>query len=235
MTSTTPALVLVHGAFHRPSVWDLVIKELPDVDARAVQLPSAADVPAAERGDLHDDAQAVRDAVREVGGPVVVCAHSYAGAPVSEGLTGVAEVQRIVYLNAYLLEAGESVLTARDGAYPPHWGVNEAKNYVIMRNAEELFYNDLDAADAREAAAQLVPQSLRSFTEPLERAAWHEVPHTYVVGELDRTLPPSLREKFAARAETTVRMETSHAPLLSHPARTAQLLRESLAPTKAAV
>jgi predicted alpha/beta hydrolase family esterase len=50
---------------------------------RAVDLPSTA-----ERGglrqDLYDDAAVVRRTIQEIEGPVVVVAHSYAGAVVSE-------------------------------------------------------------------------------------------------------------------------------------------------------
>ena len=221
-------LILVHGVFHRAEAWEPLIKALPDIDVRAVQLPSSAPVPPAELGDLNDDARAVREAVLAVEGPVVVCAHSYGGIPVSEGLAQVDSVRRIVYLNSLLLDVGESMLDHRSGAYSPYWEVHEDENYVVMTDAEHVFYNDLDPAVAREAAAKLGPQALAPLSQPLTQAAWHTVAHLYVIGERDNCLPSAVREKFAGRAQEVVRMDTSHSPFLSRPRETAELLREEL-------
>ncbi len=227
MTSN-PALILVHGAFHRPAMWKLMTGYLPEVTTRTVQLPSSAPVAVDKLGDMYADAQAVRAAVEAVDGPVVVCAHSYGAVPTSEALCGLDAVKRLVFLNSFLLEPGSSMLDNRGGAYPPHWDVHENEGYILMRNAEEVFYNDLPSAIASAAAADLGPQSLKSMQQPLTYAAWQHIPNTYVIGELDHGLPPAMRELFAARAQNVRRMPTSHSPFLSKPAETAQLLREEL-------
>ena len=203
MTSM-PTLILVHGAYHRRTAWNLVLGELADLDVRAVQLPSSAPVAISALGDMYDDARAVREAVQSVGGPVVVCAHSYGAVPVSEGLAHVDEVERIVYLNAFLLDVGETMLGNRGGAYPPHWDVHEAENYVLMKDAERVLYDDLAPRAAREAADALGPHSLRSLTQPLTQAAWHTVANTYVIGGQDNGMPLAMREKFAGRAQFTL-------------------------------
>ena len=170
----------------------------------------------------------MREAVLSVGGPVVVCAHSYGAVAVSEGLVLVEAVKRIVYLNAFLLDVGETMLSNRGGTYPPHWDVHETENYVLMKDAERVFYNDLTPEDAREAAAALGPHSLKSFTQALTQAAWHTVASMYVIGGQDNGMPSAMREKFAGRAQFTRRMTTSHSPFLSHPEATARMLREEL-------
>jgi pimeloyl-ACP methyl ester carboxylesterase len=224
----TPVLVLVHGAFHRVSMWERLLGELSDVEVRTVQLPSSAPVPVPSLGDMYDDAEAVREAVRSAGGPVVVCAHSYGGVPTTEGLAGVDAAVSLIYLNAFLLDVGESMLGNRGGTYPPHRTVNENEGYVEMVDAENVFYNDLAPADAAKAAAALGPQSLRAMTQPLTRAAWHTVPSTYVIADRDAGLPSWMRERFAARAGSVRRMDTGHSPFLSQPAELARLLREEL-------
>ena len=227
MTSM-PTLLLVHGAFHRHTTWSLLVGELAGLDVRTVQLPSSAPVQVSALGDMYDDANAVRQAVLSVGGPVVLCAHSYGAVPVSEGLAQVDAVKHIVYLNAFLLNVGETMLGNRGGTYPPHWDVHPGENYVLMQGAERVFYNDLPAEAAREAASALGPQSLKTFTQPLTQAAWRRIPHTYVIGEQDNGMPPTMRERFSARAQITKRMATSHSPFLSRPRDTALLLREVL-------
>jgi pimeloyl-ACP methyl ester carboxylesterase len=126
------------------------------------------------------------------------------------------DLERLVYLNAFLLDVGESVLGNRGGTCPPHWKVNENGGYAEMLDAENVFYNDLAPAAAAEAAAALGPQSL-AMTQPLTRAAWHTVPSTYVIGDRDAGLPPWMRERFAARAGAVRWTDTSHSPFLSRP------------------
>ena len=225
---TLPALVLVHGSFHRKEMWNALIEELPDVDIRTIQLPSSAPVPVDQLGSMYEDAQAVKNLVLDVDGPVVVCAHSYGGVPVSQGLAGISAVKHIVYLNSFLLDIGESMLGNRGGTYPPHWRVHENEQYVEMIGAEKVFYNDLSQRDAEIAAAALGPQSLTSMRQPLTQAAWHDTASTYVIGERDAGLPVPMREKFGARLGDVRRMDTSHSPFYSRPAETAALIREAL-------
>lgn len=225
---TSPTLVLVHGSFHREEMWSALIEELPDVDVRTIQLPSSAPVPVDRLGSMYEDARAVEELVLDIDGPVVVCAHSYGGVPVSEGLAGIGAVKHIVFLNSFVLDIGESMLGNRSGTYPPHWGVHEDEQYIEMIGAEEVFYNDLSRRDAKTAAGELGPQSLVSMRQPLTRAAWHDTASTYVIGERDAGLPVPMREKFGARVGNVRRMDTSHSPFYSRPAETAALLREVL-------
>ncbi|MEU8006493.1 alpha/beta hydrolase [Catellatospora sp. NPDC049111] len=80
---TTPSLLLVHGAWHGPWAWQQLIDQLSDLDVHTVALPTSGDDPAT-LGDLYDDAAAVNAAVAAISGPVVVVAHSYGGAPVTQ-------------------------------------------------------------------------------------------------------------------------------------------------------
>lgn len=227
--STTPTLLLVHGAFHRREMWDLTVRRLPDIDVRTVQLPSSAPVPVSRLGDLYDDARAVREAALAVDGPVVVCAHSYGAVPVTQGLAGVDTVKRLVYLHAFLLDVGESMLGNRGGTYPPHWIVDEERGCVEIRNPRRVFYSDLAPEAAQEAVAALGPQSLAAPTQPLTQAPWHTIPSTYVAGDGDNAaVPAAMREKFSARASRVRRMRTAHSPFLSHADETAAMLRAEL-------
>ncbi|MFI5728748.1 alpha/beta fold hydrolase [Kribbella sp. NPDC051587] len=80
----------------------------------------------------------------------------------------------------------------------------------------------------RQQLDALGPQSLSSMRQPLTRAAWHDTPSTYVIGERDAGLPVHMRERFATRLATVRRLDTSHSPFYSQPAETAALLREVL-------
>ncbi|OLT11576.1 hypothetical protein BJF78_26660 [Pseudonocardia sp. CNS-139] len=105
-------VLLVHGAWHGPWMWGALVEEMPDVAVRTVALPSAGrDV--ACLGDLHEDAAAVRLAVTEIHGPVLVCAHSYGGVPVTEGVADLSNVVGLVYVSGFQLDIGESLAGPR--------------------------------------------------------------------------------------------------------------------------
>ena len=66
------------------------------------------------------------------------------------------------------------------------------------------------------------------MVQPLTKAAWRSIPSTYVVGERDASIPPATSKLFAGRADTVVRLDTSHSPFLSQPRETGVLLRYEL-------
>ena len=88
-----PTIVLVHGAFAESASWDGVIDPLVSAGHPVV----AASNPL--RG-LASDAAAVSDLVRTIEGPVVLVAHSYGGAMITEAANAVGDVKALVYLNA---------------------------------------------------------------------------------------------------------------------------------------
>ncbi|MHA6627038.1 alpha/beta fold hydrolase [Pseudonocardia sichuanensis] len=223
-----PTLVLVPGAWQGPWAWRGVVEELSDLDVRTVELPSVGPDPAA-LGDLHADAAAVRSAVRQVGGPVLVCGHGYGAAPVSEGVAGLADVVGLVFLSGLSLDIGESVLAACGGEPPSWWDVHEAEGYVDPRRPAQVLYTDADAATSRGAVDRLGHQSLAAFEQCLTRAAWRTVPSTYVVCERDAAIPVHAQESLAERAGRVLRMATAHSPFLSRPAQLAGVLRAELA------
>jgi pimeloyl-ACP methyl ester carboxylesterase len=89
-----PTIVLVHGAFAESSSWDGVIDPLLEaghpVIAAANPLRSLA-----------TDAAAVADVVRSVEGPVVLAAHSYGGAVISNVPADAGEITGLVYVNGF--------------------------------------------------------------------------------------------------------------------------------------
>jgi pimeloyl-ACP methyl ester carboxylesterase len=226
--NSNPTLVLVHGAWHRASMWRLLLDQLPDINIHTVQLPSSAPVPIRQLGDMYDDARTIRAVVEAVEGPVMVCAHSYGGVPTSQAVAGLTHVKRLVYLNSFLLDVGVSMLSNRGGSYPPYWGVHEEEGYLEIRDPEHVLYNDLTPECAATAAAALGPQSLQAMKQPLTQAAWHTIPSTYVIGERDAAIPSAMSKQFGGRAASVARLDTSHSPFFSQPRETAALLRYEL-------
>jgi pimeloyl-ACP methyl ester carboxylesterase len=215
-----PTLLLVHGAWHGSWFWEPLRAELGEYEVRTVDLPSCTGGPN-EVGGLEDDAEAVRAALAQIEGPVVVVAHSYGGLPVSEAADS--SVTHLVYLCAFMLDAGESLLAAAGGTPPPWWEVHE--RHIVANTPEAVFYNDLDPATAAEAAGRLGLLGRSATETPLSRAAWHEVPSTYVVCEKDAAIPVFVQEAMARRAGTVVHIDAGHSAAMSRPAEVAAVVR----------
>jgi pimeloyl-ACP methyl ester carboxylesterase len=218
----TATLLLVHGAWHSPWCWEPLIAELEGVDVRTVALPSSGTDPQA-LGDLAADAEAVRAALASIEGPAVVVAHSYGGSPVTEAVTRDSGVAHLVYLCAFQLDVGDSLLGSVGGQAPPWWEVHDT--HIVARQPEQVFYNGVAPELTEQAVARLQFQSRPSVEQSLTRTAWSEVPSTYVVCEQDQAIPVFAQEAMSSRAGTVLRLDTGHSPFLADPAALAVLLR----------
>lgn len=214
-----PTLLLVHGAWHGSWSWTPLQLELRrrGWDVRTIDLPSVhASDPSAVR--LADDADAIAAAVDEIGGEVALVAHSYGGVPATEAAKS-DSVVHIVYVAAFVLDVGESLLSSIGGV-APHWWVVDASTVSVEMSdfVASHFYGDVDEETAASAVARLKPQSRSVFEEPITWAAWRHKPSTYVVTELEPIARVRAQEAMAARAGSrVVRMSTSHSPFMSRP------------------
>jgi pimeloyl-ACP methyl ester carboxylesterase len=225
-----PVVILVHGAWHGSWAWSAVVERLTAEGIRtvAVDLPSKG-LDTDELGDLHDDAEVVRAAVADAAAPALVVAHSYGGLPVSEGLAAVANAAHLVYLAAFVLEPGESLLGLRGGVEPDWWITSEDGRTLLPDTPEQVFYADCPRAVAARAVASLVPHRKDVFRQEIRAAAWQQVPSTYVICTRDKAVPPALQEKMAERAGTVSHIDSSHSPFLSRPDEVTAIIQETLA------
>jgi pimeloyl-ACP methyl ester carboxylesterase len=225
-SSTRPALLLVPGAWHGRWAWHKVQPALAVRGWRThlAELPTTYESRPPRKG-LHDDAAAIRKQIRQIGGPIVVVAHSYGGAAVSEGAADISDVRHLVYVAAAQLDVGESLLSFASGRAPAWWMVDG--ELVSPGEPLEMFYADVPSVEASRAVARLRPHSVVSFSQPLTAAAWHAVPSTYIVCDRDRAFPVQLQETLAARATYVRRLRTGHAPFLAAPGQLTRLIVEA--------
>jgi len=228
-----PVVILVHGAWHGPWAWADVIERLSAEGIRtvALDLPSKGTDTAA-LGDMHGDAAVVRAAVADAGAPALVVAHSYGGLPVSEGA---ADAAHLLYVAAFMLEPGESLLGLRGGVDPDWWITSDDGRIVVPDDPKHVFYADCPADVAERAAAALVPQNKDVFRQELRSAAWRSVPSTYVICGRDNAIPPALQELMSQRAGTVSHIDASHSPFLSRPGEVTAIIQETLAAVVAEV
>jgi pimeloyl-ACP methyl ester carboxylesterase len=229
--STQPTAVLVHGAWHDARCFDLVVAELERRGVRAIALDRPGHGASTEPlGDLAGDAASVRAAVGDIDGPVVLVGHSYGGAVITEA--GAApNVAHLIYLTAFVLDVGESVMhqegvgdhaaTELGGAIAFH---DDGTATIDTAQAVGIFYGDCDAATAQAATAQLQPQSVATFAGTVTHAPWKDKPSTYVVCTDDHAIAPSMQRWLAQRCGTVIEIDASHSPFLSMPGRIADII-----------
>jgi pimeloyl-ACP methyl ester carboxylesterase len=177
--------------------------------AECVALPSVgADV--ARLGGLLDDARAVEQAATAISGPVIVVAHSYGGAVITQARHP-ANVERLVYLGAFMPDAGESLVSyLPPGELPPYVNMGPAYSTMAFAQVPALLYGDCDPADVAASMARLLPQSSAAPATPVGEPAWRRLAATYIVLARDQAVPAPLQRMFAGRAAETLELDASH-------------------------
>ena len=222
-----PRIILVHGAWVGSWEFEPLVQILRERgwEVDALDLPSTGSTES-----MVQDAAAITAAIDRADGPVVLVGHSYGGVPVTEAGDHPA-VERIVYIAAFALDAGESVITSMGGALPGVWGISDDQ-LTLGRDRDErveMIAADMPPGVPREASEQLAdlfrPQSLASFSDPLSRVAWRAKPTTYVLTENDAVVAPAFQDELAVRTGgAIVRVAHGHAPFQEDPAGFADLL-----------
>ncbi len=230
-----PTVVLVHGAFAESASWDAVIDLLHEAELPVLAAANPL------RG-LASDAAAVSDLVRSIDGPVVLVAHSYGGAVITNVDAGAGDIAGLVYVDGFAPDAGESCFTLADrfpgselaDALTP---IARADGMTDLLIAQErfpgLFAPDVPASVARRMAATQRPATQEALLEASgPHPLWNAVPSWFVIGEQDRVIPPAVQQYMAARAGARRTVEiagASHAVAVSHPRAVADLVLEAVA------
>ena len=90
-----PTVVLVHGAWADSGSWDQVVARLQSRGYTVIAFPNPL------RG-LPDDSAYLAAFLETISGPIVLVGHSYGGAVITNAATGHANVEALVYVDAFL-------------------------------------------------------------------------------------------------------------------------------------
>ncbi|GII57299.1 alpha/beta hydrolase [Planotetraspora thailandica] len=235
MTTSTPTVVLVHGAFADAASWAGVITELQSHGIPVVAPPNPL------RG-LASDAAYIASVASQIDGPVVLVGHSYGGAVIT--VAGVTEnVVGLVYVAAYVLEEGESLgeLQGRFPASPlaanlkeatyPVEGADPAAEVAITQEAfPTVFAADVPGEVTKVLAVTQRPLAVAAFWETASAVAWKTKPSWALVSGADQAINPEVERFGAKRAGATI-VElggASHAVAVSQPKEVADLIRDAV-------
>jgi pimeloyl-ACP methyl ester carboxylesterase len=236
-----PTIVLVHGAFAESASWDPVIDQLLDSGHPVIAAPNPL-------RSVSGDAAAVTDVVRAVDGPVLLVAHSYGGAVMTNVPADAGDIVGLVYVNAFAPEPGETCF-ALAGMFPgSQLGETTLRPvprsdgttdlFIQLDSFHEVFCPDVSDEQAARMAVTQRPATQESLVEPSgEQSLWKERPSWFLIGEEDHVIPAALQDYMAKRAGAHRVLEipgASHAALVSHPNETAHLILEAAAARVAA-
>ena len=230
-----PTIVLVHGAFADSSSWDYVIDSLETAGHPVIAAANPL-------RDLAADAASIGDLVRTVEGPVVLVAHSYGGAVISNVPADAGEITGLVYVAAFAPDPGESCFalagrfpgsTLGDAVRPVPRSDGTTDLYINQDRYHSQFCADVPAPRAARMAATQRPATQQALTAASgDRPLWRELPSSFVIADEDRNIPAALQHFMAERAgaERTLAITgASHAVAVSQPQATADLILETAA------
>jgi pimeloyl-ACP methyl ester carboxylesterase len=100
-SAVKPTIVLVHGAFADSTSWS---SEIAFLQAKGYPVVAVAN----PLRDVGSDSAYLLSVLQTISGPIVLVGHSYAGFPISDAAAADPAVKALVYVAAYIPEAGES-------------------------------------------------------------------------------------------------------------------------------
>ncbi|TYB64760.1 alpha/beta hydrolase [Nonomuraea sp. PA05] len=233
--SSTPTVVLVHGAFADAASWSGVITELQQHGVPVVAPPNPL------RG-LPADAAYVASVASGIDGPVVLAGHSYGGAVIT--VAGAAQnVAGLVYVAAYVPDEGESLgelqgrfaepplaASLRQSAYPGEDGRDAVEFTIDPQAFPRVFAADVPEEVTRVLAVAQRPLAAAAFTDQASTAAWRTKPAWAVIAGADQAINPEVQRFGAARAGASgVEVAgASHAVAVSRPKEVAAVILEAV-------
>jgi pimeloyl-ACP methyl ester carboxylesterase len=222
-----PTVVLVHGAWADASSWigEVAILQAAGFDVRAIANPLR---------NLTTDSQYIADYLKTIHGPIVLAGHSYGGSVITNAAAGLANVKRLVYVDAAAPAPGQT--TAQ---------LSGAASVLVMRKPAELFFttanpsgpsgepelylkegifihnfaNDLPRTEASVLWASQRGTSVAALGTRSKAAAWKTIRSWYFISTGDQIITPASELHMAHRAHShiTIFHGGSHLTLISHP------------------
>lgn len=217
-----PSIVLVHGAFAESSSWNGVIQRLRDAGYFVMAAPNPL------RG-VSEDAALLASILSSLQGPIVLVAHSYGGAVMTNAARDNDSVKALVYVAGFAPDTGENIgeLAAR---FPGSTLPDTVMPVTLPDGSKDLYirqdqYPAQFAADVPTEVATLMAVGQRplrdvALNEGSGPPAWRSIPSWFLIPELDKNIPAAAHRFMARRAQAREVVElagASHAVGVSHP------------------
>lgn len=230
--------VLVHGAWHGAWCWFKTTPLLEKLGHKVITL----DLPAHgidKSPTASVTLKAYTDRVVEVldscPEPVILVGHSMGGIVITEAAQSRPDkVSKLVYLTAFLLQDGETLLdvATKDplALVMPNLVMSSDGSSATLKDdvLNEAFYGDCSPSDITLARSLLVPQTGAPFGTPVHTTAeaWGSVERFYIECLQDRAISIDSQRGMVQKngVKQVHSMNTSHSPFLSAPQELVELL-----------
>lgn len=243
MSIAKPTIILVHGAWHGPHLYQSLTSALESAGytVKAPALPSVG----GEHENFDADVALVREDIEssvEAGHDVVLLMHSYGGVIGSEAAKGFSRldkpsgdrdrgsVVRLIYLAAFALKEKTSLMDGLGGK-PLPWWEEIGTTQIKAKDCKEIFFNDVDQETADEIIPQLKNHARGVFSSKITYAAWKHINSTYIVCEQDQAIPLEVQDMMSTQPGNKIeveRLDAGHSPFLSKIAETVKLVRKAI-------
>ena len=217
--------MLVHGDWADASSWNAVTERLQRRGYTVVAPPNPLRGPSS-------DAAYVASFLRSIPGPIVLVAHSYGGFVITNAATGNPNVKALVYVDAFIPDAGQVGgelvagscvdLATAVNAVPVPGGVIDL--YLRREPNEsypgfaECFANGVDPRQTALLFAGQRPAALDQFTDPSGPPAWETIPSWSLIGTADRVITPAQQLAMSTNAGATIStVNAGHLSLITRP------------------
>jgi pimeloyl-ACP methyl ester carboxylesterase len=230
-TPAKPTIVLEHGAWADGSSWSGVITRLQAAGYTVAVPPNPLRGPQV-------DVPYLQSYLQTLTGPIVLVGHSYGGFVTTDAATGNPNVKALVYVDAYLPAAGETI-TSINTQFPGSGLVPTALSFVPSPGGVldayikpgvfgTIMANGLPAKQAAELAATQRPIAAAALGEPSTAPAWNTIPSWVVIGTRDLAIPVAAQESMARRAHARVtKIDAPHLSMLADPAKVAAVIESA--------
>jgi pimeloyl-ACP methyl ester carboxylesterase len=234
-----PTIVLVHGGFADASSWTGVVERLQRAGYRVI-------APANPLRGIAPDAAYLASVLKSIKGPIILVAHSYGGAVITNAAAGDPNVKALVYVAAFVPNVGEQLgqliqkfpgseiqAALTQVPYTTGGGTTGTDLYLQPARFHAVFAADLPVSETSVMAAEQRPFAANCFTDVTAAAAWHTIRSWGVVAGADKAIPPALEKWMYKRAHTRyiVVPGASHVVMMSRPGIVTQLIEKAAAAT----
>lgn len=230
--------VLTHGAWHGAWCWYKIVALLearghrvltPDLPGLGVDRTPVSAV------SLQSYADRLCETLASCSEPAQFIGHSMGGVAITQAAEAMPEkIKTLVYLTAFLLPAGSSLLdeasTDKEAKVLANleFAPDHSSATLKAEAVRDLFYADCSPADIALARALLVPQAAAPLATPVQTTAqrWGSLPRIYIECTEDRAISLAAQRAMVARlpCQRVISLATGHSPFLSAPEALADIL-----------
>jgi pimeloyl-ACP methyl ester carboxylesterase len=253
-TSSPLTIVIVHGAFTDASSWigpgghalfghggNGVIERLQQQGQRVIALPNPL------RG-VRSDSAYLASLLNQIDGPILLVAHSYGGAVISNAAAQAPNVVGLVYVASLIPDEGERLtdVQSKDSILNPfliarQYPTGSDGEMATEFSVDPAHFREVYAADVPEERTRLMAAAQRpiagaAFADTSGPVAWKRLPTWAVVATEDVGAGTDIVRSMAQRAGARItELKGSHAIMISQPQAVTDVIMSAVAAVAPAV